>query len=155
MLELVLQRQPSADGATLGELTADGAHLCWTLEDVVREGDKVPGETAIPAGRYRVIVTFSNRFQCLMPLLVAVPGFTGIRIHAGNSAADSEGCILVGRTKGGNTVGSSRLAYEALFPRIAAAYSAGDVWIDVRDAVAPEVPAPVPVHAIGDKEPQG
>ncbi len=136
-MELVLQRQPSTDGATLGELLVDGQHQCWTLEDVVRpDGEKVPGQTAIPAGRYKVIVTFSNRFQVQMPLLVGVPGFEGVRIHPGNTAADTEGCLLVGMTKGGNTVGSSRLAYEALFPRIAAAYSEGDVWIDVRDAVA-------------------
>lgn len=159
MMQLTLHRQPSADGATLGELLLDGRHECWTLEDVVRPAGepKVYGQTAIPAGRYRVIVTFSNRFQVLMPLLVAVPGFEGVRIHPGNTAADTDGCVLVGRTKGGNTVGSSRLAYDALFPRIVAGYSVGDVWIDVLDAAAEQplqVAPPIPVHAIGDREPQ-
>jgi Family of unknown function (DUF5675) len=67
---------------TIGELLVDGEHECWTLEDVVRpDGQKVPGETAIPYGTYDVIITPSVRFGTDMPLLVGVPNFTGIRIH--------------------------------------------------------------------------
>lgn len=133
---MVLQRQPSADGATIGELSIDGQHECWTCEDVVRPpGVKVPGQTAIPAGRYRVTVTFSNRFQRLLPLVNDVPGFTGIRIHPGNTAADTEGCILPGVVKGTNNVGQSRMAFEPLFAKIVAAtQDGGECWIDVRDA---------------------
>ncbi len=133
---MILQRQPSADGATIGELSIDGVHECWTLEDVVRPpGVKVPGQTAIPAGRYRVTVTFSNRFQRLLPLVNDVPGFTGIRIHPGNTAADTDGCLLVGVTKGANSVGQSRMAFEPLFAKIVAAVQdGGECWIEVRDA---------------------
>lgn len=133
---MILQRQPSADGATIGELSIEGQHECWTCEDVVRPpGVKVLGETAIPAGRYRVTVTFSNRFQRLLPLVNDVPGFTGIRIHPGNTAADTEGCILPGVVKGTNNVGQSRMAFEPLFAKIVAAtQDGGECWIDVRDA---------------------
>lgn len=76
--------------------------LCWTLEDVVREipgqpvtAWKIKGRTAIPRGTYPMCVTRSNRFGVDLPLLLDVPGFDGIRIHGGNTAADTEGCILV------------------------------------------------------------
>ena len=136
MMLMILQRQPSAEGATIGELSIDGQHECWTCEDVVRPpGVKVPGQTAIPGGRYRVTVTFSNRFQRLLPLVNDVPGFTGIRIHPGNTAADTEGCILPGVVKGTNNVGQSRMAFEPLFAKITAAtQDGGECWIEVRDA---------------------
>jgi len=140
---LTLERQPSADGATIGELFVDGAHECYTCEDVVRApGVKVPGETAIPAGKYRVIVNRSERFSRLagkdvyLPLLLDVPGFDGVRMHTGNRPEDTDGCILVGETKGENSVGQSLAAFEALFPKIAAAVQdGGECWIDIHDAV--------------------
>lgn len=83
----------------IGELTIDGVHQCFTLEDKVRE-KKIFGKTAIPPGRYEVTVSFSNHFQKKLPLLMNVPNFEGVRIHSGNTAKDTEGCILVGMTKG-------------------------------------------------------
>lgn len=71
----------------------------YTLEDVVRSGPKVAGRTAIPAGNYPLTVTMSNRFKKPLPLLSDVPNFSGVRIHGGNSSDDTEGCILVGRTR--------------------------------------------------------
>jgi hypothetical protein len=119
---------------TIGELLIDGVHECWTLEDVVRPvGEKIFGETAIPYGTYRVVVTPSARFQCDMPLVCDVPDFTGIRIHPGNTAADTHGCLLVGRGRTGGSVTESRLAFDALFPKIRDAIERGeDVTIEYK-----------------------
>jgi hypothetical protein len=135
MMELRLEREPSGASCTLGELFVGDELECFTLEDVVRDGPKVPGETAIPAGRYQVIITFSNRFQCDMPILLDVPGFTGVRIHPGNTDADTEGCILVGRARHGEALLASRKAYTALYAKIETALDAGDdVWITIANA---------------------
>jgi hypothetical protein len=120
---------------TIGELYVDGVRSCFTLEDVVRsDGEKVYGETAIPAGRYRVVITFSNRFQHDMPLLVDVPNFEGIRIHPGNTAVDTHGCLLVGMDRHGDSILNSRVAYASVFADIRDAIDRGEeVWIDVKD----------------------
>ena len=135
-MELLLKREPSSRGRTFGAVSIDGLFECWTIEDVVRRDDeKVPGETAIPAGRYEVRITLSQRFGRLLPILLDVPNFTGVRIHPGNTAADTEGCILPGRTKGPDAVYESRVAFAALFAKIGAARGGGDaVWITVQDA---------------------
>lgn len=117
---------------TLGRLLVDGTEECYTVEDAVRDGPKVPGETAIPAGRYKVIITRSPRFRRALPLLLDVPGFTGVRIHPGNTVADTEGCILPGRVRTADGVAESGLAFEALYRQIAEALDAGDdVWIEI------------------------
>lgn len=87
---------------TIGKLEVDGEFFCDTLEDRVRDLNrekKVPGETAIPAGCYEVVVNWSPRFQRRLPRLLNVPGFEGILIHRGNRAKDTAGCILVGENK--------------------------------------------------------
>lgn len=127
-LEMTLNRQNSADGATLGELLLDGVHECWTLEDVIRpDAEKVPGKTCIPQGRYKVTLTPSAKFKGrIMPRLANVPNFEGILIHFGNTAEDTEGCILVGTTKAKAFVGHSQIAFAALFAKLEAADQAGD-----------------------------
>lgn len=101
-LEIVVTRR-ATPGAPfcLGRMTVAGRHYGFTCEDEDRKmeagGVKVPKQTAIPRGRYQVTVTFSNRFQKLLPLLDDVPGFTAIRIHGGNTQQDTEGCILLGK----------------------------------------------------------
>lgn len=84
--------------STLGRLYLNNEYYCYTLEDRVRPaGVKVFGKTAIPAGTYTVIVNYSPKFKKLMPLLLKVPGFDGIRIHSGTLATHSHGCVLVGK----------------------------------------------------------
>lgn len=108
------------DSYTHGELTIDGnSFKCFTLEDKVRDGDifkaKVQNQTAIPAGRYEVILNMSNRFKRYMPLLLNVPNFAGIRIHNGNTKEHTEGCILVGYENGNDGfLGNSRAAFTDL-----------------------------------------
>ena len=105
--ELIISRVIYDDNYTVGRLFLDGHYICDTLEDRVRELPdneagpfyKVPGETAIPKGRYQVIVNLSPKFQRRLPLLLNVPFFEGIRIHRGNHQDHTEGCILVGENK--------------------------------------------------------
>lgn len=113
-MKLQLIRSKSSDNSTIGRLLIEGAFQCWTLEDITRPV-KIAGKTAIPSGTYKVIITESNRFKRRLPLLVDVPGFVGIRIHPGNCAADTEGCILVGSSFGVDRVNNSRVAFDKLF----------------------------------------
>ena len=84
---------------TIGKLYIDGHYLCDTLEDTVRNGVKIAGKTAIPAGKYKVKKTMSPRFKKILPEILNVPGFSGVRIHNGNTADDSSGCVLLGLNK--------------------------------------------------------
>ena len=140
----LIRRWPKAT-CTIGELLVDGAWFCFTLEDVERP-EKIPGETAIPAGRYKVIITHSQRFDRELPLLVDVPGFTGIRIHAGNTDADTRGCILVGKRTLENAIGESRAALDALMEKLRVQ---GEIWISVENPGDPTVTASVSGEATG------
>ena len=102
-MELVVNRLISTEISTLGTLTADGEFVCHTLEDVVREvvGEpveswKIFGQTAIPAGTYRVTLENSPHFGPDTMTINDVPGYAGVRIHGGNRAEDTEGCLILG-----------------------------------------------------------
>ena len=116
-MKLKLNRIFLGSSATIGELYVDGEHIADTLEDRVRpEGEKVYGKTAISEGTYEVKLTYSPRFKKILPEILNVPNFSGIRIHTGNSSKDTEGCILVGTWDGEKEdwVGNSRIAFDEL-----------------------------------------
>ena len=140
----LIRRWPKAT-CTIAELLVDDQYECFTLEDVPREV-KIPGETAIPTGRYKVVITHSQRFDRDLPLLLDVPGFTGIRIHAGNTDADTRGCILVGKRTLENAIGESRAALEALMAKLR---FKGDIWISVENPGDPTLTASGSGEAIG------
>ena len=102
---------------TIGHLYIDGAYFCDTLEDTVRNGVKIPGKTAIPAGAYKVKKTMSPRFKTVLPEILNVPGFTGVRIHSGNTAKDTDGCLLLGLNKSKGAVLHSKDAMAFFMDR--------------------------------------
>jgi Family of unknown function (DUF5675) len=132
-MKLKLVRTNLSDVCTIGALYLDNAFECFTLEDKVREVKgqpvdawKVKALTAIPRGTYPVSITMSNRFKRLLPLVANVPGFEGIRIHPGNTSADTEGCILVGQGKAANSITNSVKAFDPLFAKLQAAIKRGE-----------------------------
>lgn len=138
-MTLTVHRKSTRNGATLGRLSIDGEPEMFTLEDAIREV-KVPGETCIPPGRYRVVIDYSQRWRRLLPRLLNVPNFSGVRMHAGNAQGDTTGCVLVGLGVSGNTITRSRDAMLRLMTIIAPVLAKGEpVWITIHnpiDAVA-------------------
>ncbi len=132
-MKMLLDRLQRDVDVTIGSLSIDGDFECWICEDPVREvagqpvaAWKVPGKTAVPFGTYDVTISPSQRFKRDLPLVLRVPGFDGIRIHPGNTAADTEGCLLPGADRMGKSVGRSRLAFDALFAKIRVARIKGE-----------------------------
>lgn len=143
-MEIVLKRDTFTKKSTEGTLTVNGEFECYVLEDVDRglkdtmsldeiNKIKVHGQTAIPYGVYKVVVTKSERFSMLrghdvyLPLLLNVKGFEGIRIHCGNKPEDTEGCQLVARKKGLDVVSESTLAFNQLNDKINQAIKRGEI----------------------------
>lgn len=113
-----VKRFEFGDNYTIGKMSIDGIFFCYTLEDKVRS-EKIKGKTAIPEGTYSVIIDKSIRFGRDMPHILNVPGFEGVRIHSGNTDADTEGCILVGMDwVKGNFISRSKEAFTKFFPRL-------------------------------------
>ena len=134
-MKLKLRRTKCGAKSTLSMLDVDGVPECFVLEDADRQLEinpeaKIPGETCIPRGTYKVLITYSNRFKRELPLLVDVPGYSGVRIHPGNTDADTEGCLLTGTSfanvPGGYIVNNSREAFRRLFAKIEVAIEKGD-----------------------------
>ena len=124
-MELNVKRIARKDGYTIGRLFINNEYFCDTLEDTDRGlsstmqvneilAKKVKGQTAIPTGKYDVILTFSPRFKRVLPLLLSVKGYEGVRVHAGNTNKDTEGCLLVGENKAKGQVINSRATLEKL-----------------------------------------
>lgn len=135
-MELNLIRDTFTAQCTIGKIFIDGTPFCDTLEDVVRP-IKIPKETAIPAGRYRIEITPSPKFGRDMPRLLAVPNFEGILIHAGNQAKDTEGCILVGSGRTADSILNSRDTFNRLFPKLQAAAAQERLWISISERGRP------------------
>lgn len=142
-MELLVKRIAKKDKYTIGKLYVDGKYFCDTLEDKDRgltsdmteaqiKAKKVYGETAIPTGKYQVIVSYSANFKQNMPLLLNVKGYAGIRIHSGNTAADTYGCLLVGKNTVVGKVLNSRDTYRKLFPIIREACKKEKVYITIQ-----------------------
>lgn len=115
-MKLRLERIFKGENYTIGRLYIDDIYFCDTLEDTIRDisenGEgKIYGKTAIPSGKYNVVMSMSSRFKRILPLLQNVPHFEGIRIHSGNTHEDTHGCILVGKNTEIGKVTSSRI-YE-------------------------------------------
>jgi len=120
-MHIKLVRKMGNSQFTEGRMYINGEFECFTVEDAIR-AVKIQNKTAIPKGTYNVIMTMSTRFKKMMPLLENVPNFTGVRIHAGNSSKDTEGCIIVGALNDSmddDFVGASKVAVSRLYPKIA------------------------------------
>lgn len=155
-MQLVLIRRWLSDNTTIGELFVDPKNegdcgfQCYTLEDRYRgddPADKVPGATCIPCGQYEVTIDYSPKFKVDMPHVMNVPGYEGIRFHAGNDATDTEGCILVGQERAPDRIELSRPAYANLCQRLRVALARGEklmlrIQLDV-GVLIPPYPLPV------------
>ena len=125
-MKIKLVRIAFKETYTIGKLYVDGVYECDVIEDKDRGLDdsmtvneilkrKIKGQTAIPTGHYNIEITYSPKYKRMMPLLIGVKGFSGIRIHSGNTSKDTEGCLLVGKNKKVGMVLESRDTYQGLF----------------------------------------
>jgi hypothetical protein len=113
-MEITIKRVTLTEDFTEGVMELEpGVKFCDTIEDAVR-AEKVMHKTAIPAGRYKLIMSYSNRWKRVMHQLVNVPNFEGIRIHPGNTADDSSGCILIGKKDFNGHIRDSKTTYDIL-----------------------------------------
>lgn len=142
-LNILVERKWKKQDYTIGKMFVDGDFLCNTLEDTDRglkssmspseiAKKKVYGQTAIPTGKYQVVLAWSNKFKKQMPLITRVPGYSGVLIHTGNTNKDTLGCILVGKNDVVGRVSNSRYWFGILYPKIKEAIARGNkVWITI------------------------
>lgn len=125
-MKIKLVRIALKDTYTIGKLYVDGVYFCDTIEDTDRGLDdsmtvseilkrKIKGQTAIPTGHYKIEITYSPKYKRMMPLILNVKGYSGIRIHSGNTSKDTEGCLIVGKNTKVGMVTDSRNTYQRLF----------------------------------------
>ena len=144
-LNLKLERKWKKEKYTIGNLYVNGVFFSNVLEDNVRglrqdmtpeeiKKIKIHGQTAIPSGRYEIRVTLSARFRRQLPILLNVPGYAGVRIHPGNTDANTEGCLLPGKNDRVGQVSNSRATMAALQKQIEEAiYQNSKVYIEIVD----------------------
>ena len=134
---LYIAKEPDGNNPGLGQPLTKGLQICDTLEPTWRDyahgGRKIKGCSAIPEGRYAVVISWSPKMQKWLPILLGVPMFSGIRIHAGNTSNDTEGCILVGQNLKKGMVLNSNIWLKRLKDKIVEAKDKGEaVWITIR-----------------------
>ena len=138
-MQLKLIRHKFFPECTIGELYIDGKKYCDTLEPHRIDWEtetKVDGKTAIPEGRYRIVMGWSGRYKRLMPFLENVPHFSAIMVHTGNTHHDTKGCILVGVYSRRDFIAHSRDTFEPLRDAIARAYAKyEDIFIEIKQGV--------------------
>lgn len=144
---LKLQRTKEVNNATIGEIHIDGNFICYTLEDKVRP-TKIKHETCIPAGTYIINITYSPTFKKMLPLLLNVPGFYGIRIHAGSGIEHTSGCILVGTKVVEDKLLHSTVAFTKLFTLMQKAVKTETLQIDILDIPVPPIEQPIQLPEI-------
>jgi len=139
--QMKLQRLTDSGQETMGRLEVNGSRFCNTLEDTYRD-IKIPGDTRIPAGKYKVIPRFYGKFFEAYKKrwnhrfgleLENVPNYTHVLIHTGNNHLHTAGCILVGSAGTKDSLTGSRGAYSRLYDEISPAVEVGDCWIEVCD----------------------
>lgn len=116
-MKIKVDRIYKGESYTIGKMYLNGEYFCDTLEDAIRPV-KIPNETAIPAGTYKVEVTYSPRFKRNLPLLIDVPNYTGIRIHEGSNKDHTSGCILVGFNTSKGILSDSRKISDQLTEKL-------------------------------------
>ena len=146
-LELKLQRMKNTDRSTQGDLSIDDKHECFTLEDCKRDV-KIYGKTCIPAGRYKVVLDYSEKHKKDdWPHILDVPGFDGVRIDIANTAEEVDGCIAVGLNRAPDWVGLSAIAWNRLVAKFKQAeVNKEEIWIEIIN-VAERLPEIVGVVA--------
>ena len=127
-MKLTVVRDTFTSKSTTGELSIDGVQSLWTLELPNKDG--LPG-SCIPQGTYNVISYPSPKFGRLMPLLVGIPGRSNIEMHWGNTAEDTDGCILLGRTRDTDYIGESRMAFDDFWAKAQGPIERGVCWITI------------------------
>ena len=132
-MDIIVNRNLKTASATFGMLEIPNFFRCYTLEDVERP-EKIKGFTAIPKGKYQVILSYSPRFGRMMPLLLNVPNFDGVRIHSGNASGDTEGCLLVGLVMDlkAEVILNSRAAFDVLYPLLEKAAATEKIWLTIQ-----------------------
>ncbi len=134
-MEIKVTRIAKRKEYTIGRLTVGDRYLCDTLEPTWRNlkggARKIKGRTAIPEGRYPMVVTYSQKFERWLPLILGVPNFTAIRIHPGNTVTDTEGCILIGQNLKKGMVLNSRIWTHRLMKMLDSRRAGEPVFITI------------------------
>lgn len=134
---MLLEREWFTDKSTIGTLSFDGEFCCFTLEDTCRR-KKENGTTAIPSGKYEVVLDYSTRFKRVMPHILDVPFFEGVRIHSGNTPENTEGCVLVGLKRGENVIYDSKKAFDFVEAEIVKRLMRGKLFISIVGGISKE-----------------